>query len=502
MLATFQIPQRTIRFSIYKAIGLYYENGWRTNCHCRYRCFKGGRNTKKSYDIDGYEVIDKILSDSRRNILIVRQTFSTHKQSTFATLMRIINQPDINNPNLTFNHLFKINKTDLTITRIATGQVILFRGMDDANKITSIRVVHGFLTDVYFEEAFELESYEEFRKIDGTIRGPLPDGLFYQITFCFNAWNKDHWLYERFFKGRLEDDFAYLETHPYSDFKDEDLLITGAYGRGLYLNISTFRANEFRTEEYDEAMEELKNKAIDYYKVEALGMWGNAGETTYSHFNDKLIISLQDVMNMRFDCYAIGIDTGLSDKEGKVKYTGDERFNSACTMQLCGLSKDLNKLVCIDEYFTSNQNALVKKTEPEIMEEMINKIIEWLDKKFAYHYDLMKGVILVYVDCADIGFRQGLQLKAREHGLINIVFQASTKMKIQTRVGFINLIMAYGDFLICEDCKNLIREIRNSRKGEKGEPREDFDDHSINANEYAWASFINKLKRWKTFKQR
>ena len=64
------------RFSFYKATGENYENGWRTTCHCRYRCFKGGRNTKKSYDIDGYEVIDKILSDSRRNILIVRQTIS------------------------------------------------------------------------------------------------------------------------------------------------------------------------------------------------------------------------------------------------------------------------------------------------------------------------------------------------------------------------------------------------------------------------------------------
>ena len=114
----------------------------------------------------------------------------------------------------------------------------------------------------------------------------------------------------------------------------------------------------------------------------------------------------------------------------------------------------------------------------------------------------MKGAILVYVDCADIGFRQGLELLAREKGLFNVIFQGSTKIKIQNRVDFIRLIMAFGEFLVSEACPNLIREIKNSRKGEKGEVREDIDDHCLNANEYAWQPIISKVKRWGTFKQR
>ena len=495
----FQIPQRTIKFSIYKATGHYYENGWWTNFRGRYRGYKGARSSKKSYDMIGYEIIDKILSDSRRNILIVRQTFSTHKQSTFATLMRIINQPDINNPNLTFKHLFKINKTDLTITRIATGQVILFRGMDDPYKLTSINVVHGFLTDLYFEEAFELKSYDDFRKVDGSLRGNLPEGLFFQITFCFNAWSQNHWLYELLFKGRLEDDYAYLETHPYADYKNENEFIQGGFGKGVYLHISTFRCNEFRSKEYDEAMAEMKEKAFDIYKVEALGMRGNAGETTYPYFNDSLIINTQDVMNRRYDSFAIGIDTGLSDKEGKTKYTDDERYKSATTMQMAGITKDFKELIAIDEYFYSNNDNPIKKTAPELQDEIIETIKKWMND-YSDHFDLMKGTILIYVDCADVGFRQSLELVAKEHRMYNLVFQGSTKMKIQTRVDFTNRLMAYRDFKVCDKCKNLIREMRNSRKGEKGEPREDFDDHSINAHEYAWAPIINRLKRWKTFK--
>ena len=61
--------------------------------------------------------------------------------------------------------------------------------------------------------------------------------------------------------------------------------------------------------------------------------------------------------------------------------------------------------------------------------------------------------------------------------------------------------MAYGEFLISSNNKNLIREIKNSRKGENGRAREDFDDHAINSSEYAWVSFINRLKRYKQFKE-
>jgi hypothetical protein len=61
--------------------------------------------------------------------------------------------------------------------------------------------------------------------------------------------------------------------------------------------------------------------------------------------------------------------------------------------------------------------------------------------------------------------------------------------------------MAWDEFLISEACPNLAREMKNSRKGENGSAREDINDHAINANEYAWASLIKKLQRWKQFKE-
>lgn len=319
----------------------------------------------------------------------------------------------------------------------------------------------------------------------------MPDDLDIQLTLCFNAWNKNHWLYEEFFKGRLEDDFEYLDTHDYADWKDENLIFM--FGKGLYLHISTYKINEFRDKQvYDLAMQKLKENALEIYKVEALGMWGNATESTYPEFNESLIITPQEANNYDFASIVVGVDTGISDGQGKVMYDGTMRLKSAMVMQLVGITKDYSRLVCLDEYFWSNENQQVKKTNPECLKEMIDKLAEW--------ENMYNRPLVVYVDCADIGSRQNLQLLAMNSGLGSLAFEPSTKMKIQTRVDFIRLIMAFGEYKISMNCKNLIREIKNSRRGEDGEPREDFDDHSINANEYGWAVLAPRLRRWGEFK--
>lgn len=490
------------QLSLRKVVLSGYWRGWWTNCKARYRVYKGARNTGKSHNLIALEVIHKILSDSRRNVMIIRNTFATHKNSTFATLCKLIRQPDPDNFELTLSNYFKINQQELTITYLPTGQVILFRGFDNPEKIASVNVVNGYLTDIYVEEAFEIKSYDEWRIADGSFRSNkfFPSDLFVQITFCFNAWNKNHWLYELFFKDRLEDDIDYLMTHDYQDYYDPNLIIE--YGKGLYLHISTYKINEFRDKEiYDVAMMELKKVAPEIFKVEALGMWGNASASTYPEFNDSLIITPQQVLNKRYSCFAIGIDTGLSNGEGKIKYSKDLRLRSATSMQMTALTSDYNELVCVKEFFYSNERELVKKTEPQLMQEIITTLIKWRDL-YKGHPDLMKGIIMVYVDSADIGFRQGLEVEAMRQGLINVKFLPATKQTIQNRVDFVRLIMAYGEYKVSSECANLIREIRNSRQGEKGQPREDFDNHALDSHEYSWASFINKLKRWNTYKQR
>ena len=482
---------------IHRLTGTGYERGWFLNCKARYRAFKGARNTKKSYDILGLEVLTKILSDKRRNILIVRNTQNSNKTTTFNQIVKLIYQPDPKNLDITFAPFFKINNSDLTITRKDTGQVIYFKGMDDAQKIQGIQVKFGYLTDIYVEEGFEIENYEEWRIIDGSLRESIlwPDDLKIQITFLFNAWNKKHWLYEKFFKGRLEDDYLKLDDPniTFIDYYSPDEIFE--FGKGIYLHISTFKINEFRTATYSEAMQRLKELAPEIYKVEALGMWGNASGSTYPYMSDRLILSYDELSKIPIKSLVIGVDSGLSNGEGKIS-KDNNRIRSATTAVLCGLSADNTNIIALDEFYFSNSQQEIKKTPVEIARELVRTIIYWANQKYI---NLLYTPIMIYVDNADIAFRNMIELEARNEN-IYCLCQPSTKIKIRTRVDFINYLMAYGEVKFF-NTPNLIREIKNSQVGEEGQAREDLDDHTINAWEYAWCVFRQKIRRWGNFKE-
>jgi len=469
-----------------------FQDIWFTNCDARYRLLKGGRSTGKSYNFIGLESIFKILSDNRRNIMMVRENYKDNATSTYTLIKSCINK-------LGIQHLFKCTTSPHKIVRKDTGQVILFSGMNDVENITSTTVESGYWTDIYFEEASQLKNYSDFRVVDGSMRIPnYESDLKCQITFCFNAWDVGHWTYDIFFKNHLEDNILELEDKGYQFYCDNSFTL-GADSNGLALHISSYKCNRYNSEDKIKNMLILKEKAYDIYLVEGLGCWGNTADRTYSHWTDELIIPEQKINNMYFDTILIGIDTGLSNGEGTIKYSEDNapRLGSAMTMQLVGVSNDWNKVVGIDEYFDSNIGRPVheKITEPEYVKLLCGKIREWEDT-----YKLWDTNLLIYVDCADTGFRDNLDAIAPDYGLDNCTFIGSTKHKILTRIRFENLMMAYSDMIFSSRCKNLIREIKNARKDKTGKPREDFDDHAINAFEYGWAPVATRLNRWKSFK--
>ena len=502
--------------SMNKILGKGYTRAWFTNCKVRYRLFCGARSTKKSKVIIGYEPIFKILSDERRNIVILRQNDSDNRQSTFENICGCI-------IDLGLENFFKISKNPLSIEYLKTGQQILFRGLNNPTGLNGITFAHGYWTDAYLEEAFEVGSYDDFRKLDGSIRGRLPDDLFFQVTMCFNAWDGETWLYEEFFKNRLEDDYATLDREDvsYMDYYDPEFI--GPYGRGLYLHKSTYKINEFRnSRDYDLAAQEMKRRAPEIYKVEFLGMFGNTGMACYPEWRDDLVKPINDIIGrnpqtgnpfMKFADFAIGVDTGLSTGDGRKIAIGKNddpnvKIRAATTMTLSAITSDLNKVVVIDEYFHTNIKGNMQwNTDdqeqlglPEQADRLLQYIIKWTNLYSNSGTILMRGTINVYIDSADVGFRQVMEMKAHEYGLYNLKFMGSTKLSIQTRVDFDRLLMAYGDYIVSDKCKNLRREIKAMRKGRKGEAREGGSDHQKDSEEYSKTPLLSSLKRWKTFK--
>ena len=184
--------------NIAKLVGKGYGDFWR--CKKRYRVVKGSRGAKKSKTI-GIDGIFRIMKYPEANMLCVRKTYRSLKDSCFTELKWAIHQ-------LGVDSFFKCKENPLEITYLPTGQKIYFRGLDDPLKTTSITVEHGYLCFLWIEEAYEIMKEEDFDMLDESIRGAVPDYLFKQCTLSLNPWNEKHWIKKRFFDKKDKDVFT------------------------------------------------------------------------------------------------------------------------------------------------------------------------------------------------------------------------------------------------------------------------------------------------------
>lgn len=172
-MTTKQMP----KVSISEAIGKGYNRFWRNKQF--YRVVKGSRGSKKS-KTTALNFIYRIMKYPWANLLVIRRYSNTNKQSTYTDLKWAANR-------LKVSHLFKFNESLPEITYMPTGQKILFRGLDDPLKITSISVDVGILAWVWVEEGYQIESEDDFRTLVESIRGSHDDPDFFkQITITFN----------------------------------------------------------------------------------------------------------------------------------------------------------------------------------------------------------------------------------------------------------------------------------------------------------------------------
>lgn len=243
---------KEIKLSLREIVGQGYDEFWK--CTKRYRAVKGSRGSKKSTTAALWYIFNMMkyyyTYNLKANVLVVRRYFNTNWDSTRAQLIWAINK-------LQVQHLWKVPKSEHTITFIPSGQQILFRGLDDPQSITSITVSEGYLCWVWFEEAFQITSEEDFNKIDLSIRGEIPSPLFKQFTFTFNPWSDKHWLKRRFF-----------------DNPDENTLAM----------TTNYMVNEFLGEDDIAVYEQMKILNPRRYAIEGLGEWGISEGLIYTNW--------------------------------------------------------------------------------------------------------------------------------------------------------------------------------------------------------------------------
>jgi phage terminase large subunit len=217
----------------------------------RYLIFYGGAGSGKSFFIVERYIV-KCLKKSKFNLLVVRATGKSNRDSTFALFKQVIHKWNL-------TKYFKINESDLRIVSLLNGNEIIFSGLDDVEKLKSVTFSRGELTDIWIEEASEILE-TDFNQLDVRLRGK---GTKKQIVISFNPIDVNHWLKKRFF-----------------DRKDDNIEIFH----------STYKDNNFLDEEYKQLLESYKDTDEYYYNVYCLGMWGVLGKTVFDarKINERL----------------------------------------------------------------------------------------------------------------------------------------------------------------------------------------------------------------------
>ena len=177
------------RINIAKVVGRGYKKFW--NFKGRYNVIKGSRASKKS-KTTALRWIYLMMKYDKSNLLVFRKTYRTLKDSCWTDLKWATRRLEVEN-------LWSFKESPLEATYLPTGQKILFRGLDDPLKVTSITVDYGYLCWAWLEEAFEVNSEADFDTLDESIRGELPPNLWKQWVISFNPWNERHWLKKKFF---------------------------------------------------------------------------------------------------------------------------------------------------------------------------------------------------------------------------------------------------------------------------------------------------------------
>lgn len=338
----------------------------------RYIVMKGSAGSGKSVDT-AQNYILRLMQDKGRNLVCIRKSDITNRDSTFAELTGAIYRMFGDKA----DRYWAINMSPLKLTCRANGNQIIFRGMNDdkqREKLKSITFQKGKLTDVWCEEATEL-TQADFEIIDDRLRGQLPDGQFYQIRMTFNPVNKNHWIKKVFF-----------------DIPDSNVIT----------HHSTYLDNRFIDEAYKARMERRKIVDPDGYQIYGCGEWGEIGGLILHNWEVKDISqSLDD-----YDGVSIGQDFGFNHANA-ILLLGWKDGNIYILKEVYVFEKDTTEIIPLADKAEIPRNKImwcdsaepdrikmwknagfiarpVKKTKHAKDKSYVNGQIDWLKQRNIY----------------------------------------------------------------------------------------------------------------------
>lgn len=325
--------------------------------------FKGGRGSTKSSFIS-LEIVLNVMRDSKCNVICFRKIGKDIEESVYNQILWAI---DV----LGVQDYFKATKSPYRIVYEPTGQIISFRGLDDAKKTKSIKLQKGYYKISWFEELDEFSGIEEVRKAEQSVmRGGKEFIAFksYNPPQNINNWVNKEVLHER--KDRIITHNTYLDVP--KDWLGEQFFIEAEF-------LKQFNELAFRHEYMGEVT-------------------GNGGII----FQNVKNLQITDEMIRQFDQLREGIDWGFAadpfawnkmhyDKTRRCLYIYDEIHKTGLTnphaMDLiktktqCKIIADSAEPKSIAEFQINNFNIVGAIKGPD----SVRYGIKWL-QQLAYIY--------------------------------------------------------------------------------------------------------------------
>lgn len=223
----------------------------------KYNIIRGGAASSKSYSV--YQLAIQWLLTEKSDILAVRKVGNDLQDSIFNGILNIIKEWNI-------TQLFSVSQAPggRTIKFNRTGAKIVFKGLDDPEKLKSIVNIGR----IVIEEANQLDE-EDFEELNRRARGI--ENI--QIYLIFNPISYEHWIYKRFVESEV--------------FKDEIELFHFTYKDAV-----NKKGHSFITEDDIRNLERYKEYSDYDYKVYCEGEWGNIihGGEYYAQFKYSNIV--------------------------------------------------------------------------------------------------------------------------------------------------------------------------------------------------------------------
>jgi phage terminase large subunit len=183
----------------------------------------------------------------------------------------------------------------------SNGYQIAFVGLDDVEKIKSIRPAKGAWTDLWIEEATECER-NTIKQLYKRQRGGS-ESTPKRLTMTFNPILQSNWIYEEYF-SKLG--WADKQT----EYKSDDLSILKTwYVHNKFLTSDDIKGLENETDKY-------------FYAVYTLGEWGRLGNVIFTNWR------VEDLTQARnqFVNYRHGLDFGFGSDPAAAPFTHFDRM--------------------------------------------------------------------------------------------------------------------------------------------------------------------------------